>query len=72
MGNGVKEKSFTVQPKWIALSWGGVIASEHILTLSHVQLFYATLHTYLVMQQLAVENGVKHPTLQTKRPLKTG
>ena len=51
VGNGVKEKSFTVQPKWIALSWGGVIASEHILTLSHVQLLYATLHTYLVMQQ---------------------
>ena len=38
----------------IALSCGGLIASEHILTLSHVQLFYATLHTYLVMQQFSL------------------
>ena len=50
------------------LAWRGVKTSQHILTLSHMHIFYASFHTYLVMQQLA--SKIKTPTMQPNRHFK--
>ena len=50
------------------LTCRGAKTSEHLLTLSHMQILYANFHTYLVMQQLA--SNIKTPTMQTKRHFK--
>ena len=50
------------------LTCRGAKTSEHILTLSHMHIFYATLHTYFVMQQLP--SKIKTPTMQTNRHFK--
>ena len=50
------------------LACRGAKTSEHVLTLYHVQIVYATFHTYLVMQQLA--SKMKTPTMQTQRHVK--
>ena len=41
----------------------------HVLTLSHMQIFYVTFLTYLVMQQLASKK-IKTHTMQTERHFK--
>ena len=47
------------------LACRGAKTSEHFLTLSHMHIFYAPFHTYLVMQQLA--SKINTHTMQTKR-----
>ena len=44
------------------LACRGAKTSEHILTLSHMQMFYDTFDIFLVMQQLA--SNIKTPTMQ--------
>ena len=50
------------------LACRGAKTREQILTLSHMLIFDATFHTYLVMQQLA--SKIKTHTMQTKRHFK--
>ena len=50
------------------LACRGAKTREQILTLSHMQIFYVTFLTYLVMQQLA--SKIKTHTMQTKRHFK--
>ena len=50
------------------LACRGANISEHKLTLSHMHIFYASFHTYLVMQQLA--SKIKTPIMQPNRYFK--
>ena len=50
------------------LACRGAKTREQILTLSHMLIFYASFHTYLVMQQLA--SKIKTPIMQTNRHFK--
>ena len=50
------------------LACRGAKTCELMLTLSHMQLFYDTFHTYLVKQQLA--SKIETHTMQTNRHFK--